>query len=184
MKLFTHFQEEKKCMNSNNYNIRKAVEADLDELIELYKACTIRMNKAGLFNWHSSYPDHETISGDIKRGTLYILERDRIHGAMTLNDEQPIEYIEINWEYLTGPFLVVHRLAISPDHQGKGYAVYLMDYAEKLAESSGCQSIRMDVYTINIPGINLYKKLNYRELNEFYFPGFETRFVGLEKRIG
>ncbi len=170
-------------MSNSNWHIRQAREADMEQVVELYKNCTIKMNQSGLFNWHSTYPDSETLSGDIRNGTLYILETDRIHGAVALNDDQPIEYAEVNWEYLSGPFLVVHRLAISPDHQGKGYAVIMMEFAEKLAKSSACSSIRMDVYTINIPGRNLYKKLNYKELNEFYFPGFETRFIGLEKKI-
>ncbi len=169
-------------MSNNNYHIRKAEESDLDELIALYKSCTIKMNESGLFNWHSNYPNSMTISTDIQNRTLYILETNHIHGAVALNDDQPDEYTEINWEFRTGPFLVVHRLAISPDQQGKGYAVILMDYAEKLAKSSECTSIRMDVYTKNTPGRNLYQKLKYKELNEFYFPNLETRFIGLEKK--
>ncbi len=170
-------------MSSSNYSIRKAKESELEELVDLYKACTIKMNESGLFNWHDNYPNSKTISSDIHNGTLYVLKTNQIHGAVALNNDQPSEYSEINWKFLHGPFLLVHRLAISPDQQGKGYAVILMDFAEELAKSSGCNSIRMDVYTINAPGRNLYKKLNYKELNEFYFPGFETRFIGLEKKI-
>ena len=171
-------------MSQNNWNIRVASIGDIQEVMALYKQCTVKMNQSGLFNWHDNYPDLKTISNDIETGTLYILETDYIHGAVALNDDQPPEYIHINWEYHEEPFLVVHRLAISPDQQGKGYGIKLMEFAEELAVSSACPSIRMDVYTINIPGRSLYKKLKYKELNEFYFPGFETRFVGLEKKIG
>ena len=170
-------------MSKNKWNIRAANLGDREEVMALYKQCTVKMNQNGLFNWHNSYPDLETITNDINTGTLYILETDHIHGAMALNDDQPPEYINVNWEYHEEPYLVVHRLAISTDQQGKGYGIKLMEFAEGLALSSACPSIRMDVYTINIPGRNLYKKLSYKELNEFYFPGFETRFVGLEKKI-
>lgn len=170
-------------MGMNSWNIRSANLNDLEEILALYKQCTVKMNQSGLFNWHDNYPDLETIQKDINSGTLYILESVHIQGAVALNNVQPAEYSIINWEYHDEPFLVVHRLAISPDHQGKGYGIKLMKFAEELAASSACPSIRMDVYTINIPGRKLYKKLNYKELNEFYFPGFETRFVGLEKKI-
>lgn len=171
-------------MNKNSWNIRAAKLDDLKEVMALYKECTVKMNQNGLFNWYDSYPDLETISRDIETETLYILETDHIYGAVALNDDQPPEYVNINWEYQEEPYLVVHRLAISPDQQGKGYGIKLMEFAEELAASSACPSIRMDVYTINTPGRSLYKKLHYKELNEFYFPGFETRFVGLEKKIG
>lgn len=170
-------------MSNNRWKIRTAKISDLEELMSLYNRCTIKMNRNGLFNWHDGYPDIETISHDIETGSLYLLETDLIYGAVTLNDEQPPEYVDINWEYHKPPYLVVHRLAISPDQQGKGYAVELMKFAEELAVLKACTSIRMDVYTINIPGRRLYQKLDYKELNEFYFPGFKTRFIGLEKKI-
>lgn len=170
-------------MNSNMWNIRKALKQDLREVMALYKNCTVKMNQLGLYNWHDSYPDLETIRNDIQTGTLYILETDRIHGAVALNNIQPPEYINIIWDYREAPYLVVHRLAISPAQQGKGYGMRLMEFAEKLAITTSCPSIRMDVYTINTPGRGLYQKLKYKELNEFSFPGFETPFVGLEKRI-
>lgn len=170
-------------MSKNSWIIRAAKEGDIHKIMTLYKQCTVKMNQLGLFNWHNSYPNLETITNDIEAGTLYILETDRIHGAVALNDDQPSEYKNINWEFHEEPYLVVHRLAISPDQQGKGYGIRLMEFAEELAASSACPSIRMDVYTINIPGRSLYKKLKYTELNEFYFPGFEIPFVGLEKKI-
>ena len=170
-------------MQDKPWNIRKAVEADLDEILSLYRECTIKMNASGLFNWHDSYPDRATLLDDIHEGSLYILVTDRIHGAVALNDEQPPEYKDILWEFHTEPFLVVHRLAISPDQQGKGYGVNLMEFAEELARSMQFPSIRMDVFTINTPGRMLYRKLNYKELNEFYFPGFEIPFIGLEKQV-
>jgi len=170
-------------MNRNRWNIRAASDGDIQEIIALYKKCTVKMNQSGLFNWHDNYPDFETVKNDIQTGTLYILETDYIQGAVALNDDQPPEYVNINWEYHEEPYLVVHRLAISPDQQGKGYGIRLMEFAEKLAASTACPSIRMDVYTINTPGRSLYQKLSYKELNEFYFPGFETPFVGLEKKI-
>jgi ribosomal protein S18 acetylase RimI-like enzyme len=170
-------------MSNKDWNIRAAEESDIQKVMALYKKCTVKMNHAGLFNWHENYPDLVTIRNDIQTGTLYILETDHIHGAVALNDDQPPEYVDIKWEHHEEPFLVVHRLAISPDQQGKGYGIKLMDFAEELAASTTCPSIRMDVYTINTPGRKLYQKLNYTELNEFFFPGFDIPFVGLEKKI-
>lgn len=170
-------------MSKISWNIRAANTVDIQEVLALYKKCTLKMNQSGLFNWHDSYPDLETISNDIDAGTLYILETDQIQGVAALNDDQPPEYRDIKWEYHDEPYLVVHRLAVSPDQQGKGYGIKLMEFAEELAASSACPSIRMDVYTINIPGRKLYQKLNYKELNEFFFPGFEIPFIGLEKKI-
>ncbi|MFZ5940235.1 MAG: GNAT family N-acetyltransferase [Bacteroidota bacterium] len=169
-------------MENNELSFRLAVPGDLEALMELYRSCTLVMNRMGFFNWHEGYPDQETVKKDIKDRSLHLCPGEgRLLGAVTLNEDEPPEYSGLSWIPVKGKIMVVHRLAVSPDFQRRGIAGRIMEYAEQTTQQLQVHSIHMDVYSINVPARNLYRKLGYRELEDFYFPGFEIPFTGLEK---
>ena len=55
----------------------------------------------------------------------------------------------------------VHYLAVSPEHQGRGYARELMAEAERLLIKLGCPKIMLMVRAENTGVINLYEHLDY-----------------------
>jgi len=167
-------------MQIDKPKVQKARPDNLTALMELFGECTTDMNSKGLYNWNKSYPDPETVKQDILEGTLYLCYLDgKIAAAVTLNENEPPEYGAISWSIPRGRILVVHRLAVSPNFRGRGLAIHLMTYAEELARKS-YDTIHMDAYSINNPARNLYRKLGYRELEDFYFPGFEIPFTAME----
>ena len=79
-------------------------------------------------------------------------------------------YKPVKW--LTGNYenIYIHRLAIHPKHQGKGYAKQLMDYAENYAEKNHFQSIRLDTFSQNKRNQKFYEIRGYKRLEQIYFP--------------
>jgi len=167
-----------------NINISLALPEDREELMQLFRACTSEMNRKGLFNWNENYPDRQTVENDLENDSLYVLRTGgRITAAVTLNKEEPEEYLGISWTIKKGKIMVVHRLAVDPAFQRKGLAKQMMIFAEDLAVSQEYDCIHMDAYSINIPARSLYQRLGYRELEEFYFPGFDIPFRSMEKNF-
>ncbi|MDA8431230.1 MAG: GNAT family N-acetyltransferase [Geobacteraceae bacterium] len=67
----------------------------------------------------------------------------RIVGMISINDSQSPEYQAVKWQYPGRALvLVIHRLTIDPSHQRQGMATRLMDFAEKIAEKQGYETIR------------------------------------------
>jgi ribosomal protein S18 acetylase RimI-like enzyme len=55
----------------------------------------------------------------------------------------------------------INYLAVSPDHQRKGYGRLLMDEAERLLRKEGCPKINLQVRTTNAAVLAFYKALGY-----------------------
>lgn len=170
-------------MEETNTNIHKATIEELAEIMDLYHACTKKMNDDGLYNWDKSYPGVKTVTADIESGALYVYRQKKLKGVMALNQLQPPEYEEIKWECELPEFLVVKRLAIDPAFQRQGIGIEMMSFVEDLAAEQHFTSIRLDVYSISQPARLLYRKLQYKEVAEFSFPGIELPFIAIEKQI-
>lgn len=170
-------------MEKTNQNIRKATIEELSEIMDLYHACTKHMNENGLFNWNKSYPGVKTVTADIETDALYVYRQEKLKGVMALNQLQPAEYEEIEWECKLPEFLVVKRLATDPAFQRQGIGIEMMAFAEELAREQHFTSIRLDVYSISQPARLLYRKLHYKEIAEFHFPGIELPFIAMEKEL-
>jgi ribosomal protein S18 acetylase RimI-like enzyme len=141
------------------------------------------MNEQGLFNWNQSYPGVDTVTADIESEALYVYRQQTLKGVMALNQSQPAEYEEIEWEYDAPEFLVVKRLAVSPDYQRAGIAEEMMIFAEHFAAVQHFTSIRLDVYSISQPARLFFRKLDFIERAEFHFPGIDLPFIAMEKCV-
>ncbi len=81
------------------------------------------MGARGLEQWSSHYPSKETILKGITSGNHFvILETNEIVGGVLLNHSPDEQYKNVKWEINDSNPLIVHRLAVSPKHQGKGIA--------------------------------------------------------------
>ena len=81
------------------------------------------------------------------------------------------EYIPINWITNNNDnSLYLHRLAIHPKKQGRGYAQKMMDFAEKFAINNNYTSIRLDTFSKNYRNQKFYEIRGYKRLGTIYFP--------------
>jgi ribosomal protein S18 acetylase RimI-like enzyme len=143
----------------------------VDPVWRLMNRCNRALQADGVFQWDDVYPTHDVVESDGRRGALYVLEDDdgQCVASVALDEAQSQEYASLQWASAE-PALVVHRLCVDPEAQGRGHAHRLMAFAELHAARSGYASVRLDAYTGNPRSVQLYRRRGYREVGQIHFP--------------
>ncbi|QHI37608.1 hypothetical protein IMCC3317_29880 [Kordia antarctica] len=151
--------------------IRTGTSKDIDTLLNIAKACAKHMIHNGIFQWNENYPNRKAFSTDVARNELYVLiEASQIIGCVVISTFMDEEYKTVNWLSPDNTSVYIHRLAIHPEAQGKGYAQYLMQFAETHAIENNYRSIRLDTFSKNLRNQKFYELRNYKKLGNIYFP--------------
>jgi ribosomal protein S18 acetylase RimI-like enzyme len=163
--------------------IVKALPSQLFEAMYIYRSCVKEMNKAGLYNWNTAYPDPGEVEQDILKAELFLYQYYNTPIAvMCLNRSEPEGYEKMSWEF-QGPSLFVHRLAVHPSRQNEGIAEKMMDFAYEYGREKGYRSIRLDAITKNPAAIRLYEKCGYQEAGHVHFAYQRDLFRCMELEI-
>src|SRR5262245_36902056 len=161
--------------------VRLAGEADVDAVMRMLADCIAAMRASGIDQWDDIYPNKELMLADATAQTLYLgLLDDALVGAMVLNEDQDDRWADVPWSIRDVPVVVVHRLMVAPDRQGRGIAHAMMAFAERHACESGYGAIRLDAFAANPAALRLYRGLGYRDaggarLRKGLFRCFEKR---------
>lgn len=151
--------------------IRKGKIEDIKSIMNLTKACAKAMIAKGIYQWNAHYPNSSAFKKDVERNELYVLETDSdISGTIVISTLMDEEYKPIEWLTKNDNNLYIHRLAIHPKFQGKGYAQQLMDFAENYAIENNYSSIRLDTFSQNKRNQKFYELRGYKRLGDIYFP--------------
>lgn len=151
--------------------IRKAKVSEIDKIITITRACAAHMIEKNIFQWNEHYPTKEAFQQDIERSELYVfLISEKIMGCIVISTLKDEEYNDVTWLTEDGNNYYVHRLAIHPKHQGKGYAKKLMDFAEGIAKENKATSVRLDTFSQNNRNQKFYEARGYEKLESIYFP--------------
>ena len=151
--------------------IRCAKILEIPEILGLTKACAKQMEKRGIFQWNEEYPSREAFENDISRKELYVLKSENtLIGCITITTYMDEEYVPIKWLTPNENNIYIHRLAVDPKFQGKGYAQMLMNFAENYALENKYISIRLDTFSQNKRNQNFYAQRGYQKLGNVYFP--------------
>jgi ribosomal protein S18 acetylase RimI-like enzyme len=151
--------------------IRKGKYSDIDNILEITKACALLLTAHEIYQWNEHYPNKSAFKQDILRDELYVLEiNSNIIGTIVISVLMDSEYIPINWLTENKSNLYIHRLAVKPEYQGKGYAQELMAFAETFAKENQYNSIRLDTFSQNLRNLKFYEHRGYKRLESVYFP--------------
>lgn len=151
--------------------IRKGTLLDISKIIEVTKACAKFMISKSIFQWNEFYPNKAAFKLDVEKGELYVLEvENKIMGCITVSTYMDKEYVPITWLTESKNNLYIHRLAVHPDYQGKGYAQQLMTFAEHYAKTNKFTSVRLDTFSQNHRNQKFYELRGYQKLGDIYFP--------------
>ena len=154
-------------------HFRKATHADIPQIWDILSHAILRRKADGSLQWQDGYPNLDIIQTDLNNDAGYVLSSgDTILGycAIVVNDEPA--YATIDGKWLTqSDFLVVHRLAISENQLGKGYAKMIFERLETWAISKNVFSIKADTNFDNPAMLNIFKKLGYAYCGEVHFRG-------------
>ncbi len=151
--------------------IRHAKISEIEDILTITKACAAKMIENGIFQWNEHYPTKEAFVNDVKRNELYVrVEKGKVIGAIVISTYMDDEYIPIQWLTPNGKSTYIHRVCIHPDHQGKGYAQELMDFAEDHSRKNGFISVRLDTFSQNKRNQRFYEQRGYQKLGDIFFP--------------
>lgn len=151
--------------------IRKAQLEDIERIAGITMLCAKNMINNDIFQWNDIYPTLEILKEDIDAGQLYIIkENTTLVGCIVISAFQDEIYKKVAWESGEGKHLYIHRLAVHPDFQGKGYAQKLMDFAEERGRNDEIISIRLDTFSQNPRNQKFYEQRGYKRLEDIYFP--------------
>ena len=164
--------------------IFQADEAQLDAAWAVIDRCRAALRQRDILQWDDVYPTRETVAADIAHRRLHVLTVwGECQATVALDDTQDPVYRTVQWT-TAEPALVVHRLCVDPQAQGRGYGRQLMDFAEAYAERHRYSSVRLDAYSDNPSAVMLYRRRGYREAGQVMFPRRSLPFHLFELAIG
>jgi L-amino acid N-acyltransferase YncA len=135
---------------------RKAEKSEAESIMALYKAVI----GTPFCTWDESYPGKSEIAGDLKAGTLYVLEEDhQVIGAISIVPENELDHF--NCWALKENAREFARVVIKPDQQHKGLSVYLVEGVIRELQRQGAAAIHIAVAKENIPAQKLYRKTGF-----------------------
>lgn len=151
--------------------IKKALLKDLNEIYNLTKNCANNLIENGIFQWNEQYPSKEILVKDIDLQQLWkIVSNNKIVGVIVITEIEDAEYKNVTWLTENTKNLYIHRLAVHPKYQKKGFATQLMNFAENYATVNHYNSVRLDTFSKNLRNLKFYKARNYQKLEAIYFP--------------
>lgn len=165
--------------------IKKGTQSDVENTLNMFVAITDLLLDNGVDQWNYDYPNAETLARDVELGHNYVIRvENQIAASIALNDIQDDQYKAIHWKNRDDSVLVIHRLGVHPDFQGKGYGKLMCQFAEDFARKNGFKAIRLDAYSDNIISNTLYEKLGYSRANGYcLFRKKAIPFYCYEKKI-
>tara|TARA_Y100000385_G_scaffold238504_1_gene253521 strand:- start:14266 stop:14763 length:498 start_codon:yes stop_codon:yes gene_type:complete len=150
--------------------IRKATVLDLNSIMQITKSCAKHMINQQIFQWNEHYPNRNAFENDVRRGELYLFEKNEIiMGSIVMTTIKDEEYVPIKW-LTKDKNIYIHRLAVHPKFQGKGIAQQMMTFAENYAKTNGYFSVRLDTFSQNKRNQKFYEIRGYKRLGNIYFP--------------
>ena len=103
------------------------------------------------------------MSISFKREELYVLaDGGDIAACVIANAEKVDGYSDAPWQSDSDEVIVLHVLAVHPDHRGKGLARRLVENVIEQERKVGKKALRLDVIENNTTAEKLYQKLSFQ----------------------
>ena len=144
---------------------RKAEKEDSYKIRSLYwNLIDQEQNDPSFPHWKKGiHPSDEMIQNSIDREELYVLSDDEeITACVITNAEKVDGYSDAPWQIDSDEVIVLHVLAIHPDHRGKGLARKLVENVIEQERKVGKKALRLDVIENNTTAEKLYQKLGFQ----------------------
>ena len=153
--------------------LRNAKPAEIDRIWEIIQQAIARRKSEGSNQWQNGYPNRDTIVSDVSKGFGFVLTVDdeiAVYTALILNDEPAYSSIEGAW-LSNGEFVVIHRVAVDENFQGKGLVKILFDKIEDFTRSHNIQSIKVDTNFDNLAMLKILENKGYSYCGEVMLAG-------------
>lgn len=159
-------------MNQNIYNFRRAELDDVPAVEKILKDAVRRMLAEGKQQWSESYPKAEHVLADIEKEVAFVLEMDGkvvAYGAVVCDGEPAYDKLQGKW-LSDESYVVVHRIAVSQDVQGRGVGARFLSEVENYASGKGINSFKIDTNFDNFAMLRLLEKCGFVYCGEVFYP--------------
>jgi ribosomal protein S18 acetylase RimI-like enzyme len=165
-------------------DIMKGQKQDISDIFDIISNCTKHMESQGVYQWNEFYPNADAIGNDIESEYGFVFkDHGKCIAYVAINEEQSPEYSQIKWVSDGRKVLVIHRLSVHPEAQGKGIAKQMLHFIEDVATKNNYSCIRLDAYSGNETALKLYENFGYQKAGQLYFPWRDLPFYCYEKNI-
>ena len=156
----------------------KATESDVSSVAEIYDAV-----RGGEFCiWNENYPTENDAARDAAEGCLYLFRIDgELVGCASVEPEAEDDDLPF-WRINDGTHREISRIAISPKHQGRGYAKVMVSMLLGKLEKMGIRSIHLLAAKRNPPAFRTYLALGFEVIGECHRYGAD--YFVCEKPLG
>lgn len=164
---------------------RKAVEADVEDIMEIIKQAQSYLKSKGINQWQNNYPNYEIIREDIDNKYGYVLaDGNNIAATVSVSFDGEKTYEAIyDGQWITNDkFAVIHRIALHNNYKGSGVSSEFIKHIEKLCLDRDVHSIKVDTHEENLSMQNLLKKNDFKYCGIIYLEDGNKR-LAFEKVI-
>ncbi|WP_170131074.1 GNAT family N-acetyltransferase [Deinococcus yavapaiensis] len=137
--------------------VHVASPSDVPRIEALIGACGLHLATRGHRNWLPPYP-LDFVRRDQERGEAFVALLDgELVGTFALTALGG----EVPWREPSAPALYLHRLAVEPALQGRGWGQALLQAAQEEARARGAAWLRLDAYEDNVFLARFYAAAGY-----------------------
>ena len=159
--------------------IRKDVPKESESVLSFYHSLIEKMQSRPVRpTWTKGvYPVLGQIISAASSNSLLIAVNDgAIIGSVILTEKADPVYDTAHWSFPAHKAVVVHLLAVDPDHHGEGIAFLLLSAVRDLAAEWGADAIRLDTLPDNTAARHLYTRFGFRYCGDIslYYPSAGT----------
>lgn len=126
-------------------------EEDQYQALAILEEARASFKAQGIDQWQGDYPGLEDIIADRKAGQGLVLKKGSLvlaTAALCPGPDPTYGVIDGAWRW-EGPYGVIHRLAVSQAHKGRGLATYFVNALAGRLLSQGIDLIRTDTHRDN-----------------------------------
>lgn len=150
---------------------RKAIESDVNTIMNIIKQAQAYFKEQGINQWQNNYPNSETIENDIINKNSYVLLNDNIiigTVVLSFDGEKSYEFIyDGNWKS-NFEYAVIHRIAVDTNYKGLGLASTIINNVKEICVNKGVCSIKVDTQKDNISMQKLLEKNGFEYCGIIY----------------
>ncbi|EAC3180764.1 GNAT family N-acetyltransferase [Listeria monocytogenes] len=135
--------------------VEKAKLKDVENIELIIDSCKKILKKSGSPQWSDEdEPTKASLVDAIENNLVYIfMVNQRIVGTAILTKQIEPAYSSLeygSWVKASLPYYSIHRFAIDPSENGKGYAKLFFKLLTVIALEAGAKDIRVDTHPLNV----------------------------------
>ena len=162
-------------MGSGKYTLALARPEDAAVCAGLMDEGRAFQREQGFVQWTDDYPNADTVQGDIRNGTGFVVKSgEQVAGYLCLDFAGDPAYGDIRGQWGTAePYAVVHRMAFGRAFRGIGLADITFGLVRELCLSRDVRSIRIDTDFPNKRMQHILEKNGFTYRGTILFQGSE-----------